>query len=145
LRRPPSTIEAGPEGSKPFSFPRLVQPVLDARCVSCHDDTDPGGGVKLTGAPEGAYSVSYNALAPRVPYADQGLMDPLSTPNRFGARGSALTKLLVDGHQGVTLTEDELTRLVTWMDTNALFYGTFDPDDQARQQRGELIAGPALE
>ena len=145
LRRPPSTIEPGPEGSKPFSFPRLVQPVLDARCVSCHDDTDPGGGVKLTGAPEGAYSVSYNALAPRVPYADQGLMDPLSTPNRFGARGSALTKLLVDGHQGVTLTEDELTRLVTWMDTNALFYGTFDPDDQARQQRGELIAGPALE
>jgi hypothetical protein len=33
----------------------------------------------------------------------------------------------------------------TWMDANALFYGTFDPADQARQLRGERIAGPALE
>jgi hypothetical protein len=31
------------------------------------------------------------------------------------------------------------------MDTNALFYGTFDPADQARQQRGERIEGPAIE
>ncbi|MBM3498834.1 MAG: hypothetical protein FJX74_09195 [Armatimonadetes bacterium] len=145
LRRPPSTIEPGPEGSRPFSYPRLVQPVLDARCVSCHGDTDPGGGVKLTGAPEGQYSVSYNALAPRVPYSDQGLVDPLSTPNRFGARGSTLAKLLLDGHRDVTLSDEEFSRLVTWMDANALFYGTFDPDDQARQLRGELITGPKLQ
>ena len=39
----------------------------------------------------------------------------------------------------------DIERLVTWMDANALFYGTFDPADQARQQRGEPIAGPALE
>jgi hypothetical protein len=31
------------------------------------------------------------------------------------------------------------------MDANALFYGTFDRQDQARQQRGQRIAGPALE
>jgi hypothetical protein len=31
------------------------------------------------------------------------------------------------------------------MDANALFYGTFDVDDQARQQRGERIEGPKLE
>jgi hypothetical protein len=31
------------------------------------------------------------------------------------------------------------------MDANALFYGTFDKSDQARQRRGERIAGPALE
>jgi len=34
---------------------------------------------------------------------------------------------------------------VTWMDANALFYGTFDPAHQARQLRGERIKGPALE
>ena len=39
----------------------------------------------------------------------------------------------------------DFERLITWMDTNALFYGTFDPEDQRRQQRGEQIAGPALE
>jgi hypothetical protein len=48
-------------------------------------------------------------------------------------------------HYRVKLSSDELNRVVTWMDVNALFYGTFDPKDQARQQRGQRIAGPALE
>jgi hypothetical protein len=145
LRRAPSEIEPGPEGSKPFSYPRLVQPVLDRHCVSCHGDKDPAGGVALTSKPDGPYTVSYNALAPRVPYSDQGLVDPLSTPGRFGARGSALTRLLLAGHHDVKLTDDELARLITWMDANVLFYGTFDPADQARQLRGEVIEGPKLQ
>jgi mono/diheme cytochrome c family protein len=145
LGRPPSIIKPGPEGSKPFSYPRLVQPVLDAQCVSCHGDTDPAGDVSLTSRPDGHYTASYNALAPRVSYSDQGLIDPLSTPGRFGARGSELNKLLLEGHHGVRLSDGEFERLVTWMDANALFYGTFDPDDQARQLRGEVIAGPKLE
>jgi lysyl-tRNA synthetase class 2 len=39
----------------------------------------------------------------------------------------------------------DFERLATWMDANALFYGTFDKSDQARQRRGERIAGPAIE
>jgi hypothetical protein len=45
----------------------------------------------------------------------------------------------------VKLSPEEFARVVTWMDANALFYGTFDPKDQARQQRGQRITGPALE
>ena len=33
----------GPEGSRPFSFPLLVQPVLDRHCVRCHDGQDGPG------------------------------------------------------------------------------------------------------
>jgi hypothetical protein len=69
----------------------------------------------------------------------------MSQPGFFGARGSALTKLLMSGHHDVTLSAEEMERLVTWMDANALFYGTFDVADQARQQRGERIQGPKLE
>jgi len=145
LRRPPSAIAPGPEGTKPFSYPLLVQPVRDRHCVSCHGAAEPAGGVALTGAPEGHYSVSYNALAPRVPFSDQGNTDTLSLPGRYGARGSALAKLLLDGHYGAELPTEDFGRLVTWMDANALFYGTFDPEDQARQQRGERIAGPKLQ
>ncbi|MFZ4397932.1 MAG: hypothetical protein ACOYOU_20160, partial [Kiritimatiellia bacterium] len=36
MRREPSTIQPELEGSKPFNFTRLVQPVLDAKCVACH-------------------------------------------------------------------------------------------------------------
>jgi cytochrome c553 len=152
LGRPPSAIEPAPDGSKPFSYPILVQPVLDKKCVSCHGRTKPAGGIVLTGEPEGHYTASYNALAPRVPYsAWQGgdflrrNSEPVTMPGYFGARGSRLMKLLLDGHYGVALTAEEIQRLATWMDTNALFYGTFDPADQARQQRGQRIAGPALQ
>jgi hypothetical protein len=104
----------------------------------------------LTGTPAGAFTVSYNALAPRVPYSEwkgtpQANFEPLTHPDRFGARASKLMQLLRKGHEGVQLSAEEFERLTTWMDANALFYGTFDPEDQRRQQLGERIAGPALE
>ena len=37
LKRPPSEIKPEVEGSRPFSFPILVQPVLDKNCVACHE------------------------------------------------------------------------------------------------------------
>jgi len=154
LCRGPSTIEPCPEGSKPLSYPILVQPVLERKCVSCHSPQKPEGGVVLTGQPQGHYTVSYNALAPRVSYSAWGgkpgdfrqvNSEPLSKPEFFGARGSPLMKMLLEGHEEVRLTPEEMERLVTWMDANALFYGTFDPADQARQQAGQRIAGPKLQ
>ena len=50
-----------------------------------------------------------------------------------------------DGHQDVKLDADDMERLITWMDTNALFYGTFNVADQERQQQGERISGPEIE
>ena len=154
LRRPPSTIEPGPDGSNPLCYPILVQPVLDKHCVKCHSPAKPEGRVILTGEPQGHYTVSYNALAPRVSYSAWGgrggdfrqvNSEPLTMPGHFGARGSRLMKLLLDGHEDIELGAEEIQRLATWMDANALFYGTFDPADQARQRRGERIGGPKLQ
>ena len=71
--------------------------------------------------------------------------EPTSLPGFFGARGSSLARLLRNGHYKVSFGADDWDRLTTWMDANALFYGTFDRADQARQRRGERIAGPGLE
>lgn len=149
-QREPSQIAPGPDGSKPFNYAILVQPILDKKCVSCHQPTKADGGVDLTGTPAGEFTMSYNALAPRVPFSEwkgspQANFEPLTHPDQFGARASKLTQLLLQGHEGITLSDEEYERLFTWMDANALFYGTFDPEDQRRQQRGERIAGPALE
>ncbi|MCY2993960.1 MAG: hypothetical protein NTY19_39715 [Planctomycetota bacterium] len=149
-QRPPATIEPGPDGSKPFNYAILVQPLLDKHCIRCHCPADAQGKVDLTGTPAGAFTVSYNALAPRVPYSEwkgtpQANFEPLTHPDLFGARASKLMTLLLKGHEDVKLSAEEFRSLATWMDTNALFYGTFDPEDQKRQQRGERIAGPALE
>jgi hypothetical protein len=154
LGRNPSTIRPAPDGANPLSFPILVQPVLDRNCVSCHNRQKPEGNVVLTGEPQGHYTASYNALATRVPYSDWAgkagdfrvvNSEPTTRPGFFGARGSSVMKLILDGHHDVALTPDDLDRLTTWMDANALFYGTFDPADQARQQRGERIAGPKIQ
>jgi hypothetical protein len=150
LLRPPSNIMPGPDGSKPLSYPLMVQPVLDKHCVSCHNSSAPkerSGGIVLTGAKgKGPFSQSYDVLAPYVPYSAWGHRPTARTyPDQFGARASKLMKQLLAGHHEVRLSKDDLDRLTTWMDANALFYGTFNPKDQQRQFQGERITGPDLE
>jgi hypothetical protein len=151
LRRAASCIRPAPDGARPFSYPLLVQPVLDRHCVRCHSAAPgrkPPKGVVLTGEPQGHYTASYNALARRVPVSSDTNGESLSRPGRFGARGSGVMRMLLrkeKGHTALALTAEDIERLATWMDTNALFYGTFDPADQRRQQHGRRIAGPKLQ
>jgi hypothetical protein len=164
LKRAPSEIQPGPSGSMPFSYPRLVQPVLDRHCVRCHNEQNAEGDIVLTGTyprseEEGEqvpFTISYFELAPRVKYAQWASAagdsyfrvsnsEPITQPDFFGARSTPLIAMLRAGHEGVTLNDEELERLVTWADNNVLFYGTFDPDDQARQRKGLRISGPAVD
>ena len=143
-QRAPSAIKPGPDGCKPFSYPRLVQPILDRHCVTCHDGKEPKRPV-LTGAPEGWASRSFNALIQHVSYStwgQPGPRDALSEPLRFGAWGSPLLTLLEKGHGKVKLSPEEWERLTIWMDANGEFYGTFDAAEQKRQLAGEAIAAP---
>jgi hypothetical protein len=41
------------------------------------------------------------------------------------------------GHEGVQLSDDELHRLVLWMDCNCMFYGA--PTELERQAAGEEV------
>ena len=151
LRREPSAIEPGPDGSQPFSYPRLVQPVLDRQCVSCHGAESPDGAVRLTGdhAAGDPYSYSYRSLARKdwVHWFDSvngGEWIPLTTPGRFGARASRLTTLLREGHAGLTLAPEDLARLYLWMDLNVPFYGVYEPEQVAEQRQGGVPSGTLL-
>ena len=161
IKRAPSRIKPGPEGSRPLSYPLLVQPVLDRHCTKCHGGERTEGDVVLTGeVPESqdgdrsSFSLSYLELAPLVKYAQWPVFDedfrlsnsePITKPDFFGSRTSPLITMLREGHEGVELCDEEFERLITWADNNVLFYGTFDPEDQARQLRGERIKGPLVD
>jgi hypothetical protein len=156
LERAPSILSPGPDGSRPLSYPLLVQPVLDKYCIRCHGNEKTEGPVgnplKLTGIPEGRYTQSYNALVTQVSFSSWGRepfpagnSEPLSQPGFFGAKGSTLTRFFLPEHYDVHLDAEDWERINTWMDANALFYGTFNFADQERQQRAERIMGPDLE
>ncbi|MCU0980602.1 MAG: hypothetical protein MUF25_15740 [Pirellulaceae bacterium] len=158
LRRPPSPLEPGPWGGRPFSFVEVVQPVLDQHCVRCHGGEKTEHEVDLTAAPHNGFTKSYWALCandskdpqvalpPLVPRFEQRNQIQMTPPGgQYGALGSRLMKLLRDGHEDVKLSEADLRRLAAWIDCNAIFHGSYDPAEQAKQLAGERIAMPEIQ
>jgi hypothetical protein len=142
LQRAPSTITPDVDGSKPFSYPRLVQPVLDAKCVPCHTERKDKKAPNLGREPiANKWYASYNTL---INYGFTAYRDHYRTrPGEFGARASRLMALLDKGHHDVKLTAEERHRLVLWLDCASMFYGVFEQAPGEAQLRGE-IAQPTL-
>jgi len=140
LRRPPREPEPPTWGAEPFAYERVVQPVLDAKCVRCHNQ-DPKAKLDLRGTLDAnRVPASYRGLLSRgwVHVIDCGWnsagcekRDPLT----FGTLKSRLWPLLAAGHYDVKLTADELLRLKTWIDLNCPLW----PDYIERSRR----PGPA--
>ena len=149
LRRRPSPIDPGPLGGRPFSYVKVVQPVLDKHCLCCHGGEKTEANIDLSGKPEGGFTRSYlslcrdKKLVPRFEMRNQIQVTPPG--GIFGARGSRLVNLLRAGHEGVELSAAELRRLAAWVDLNAIFYGTYSPKAQARQLRGEILPMPEIQ
>lgn len=160
LKRPPSRPIPGPDGTNPFSYPRLVQPVLDRHCAACHErhpEKAPRLDTGLVAFPGNrgmnvptTYYASYVSLAPKYGFYNYGgknWSDPKwyrTSPGEFGARASRLMAMLTAGHHDVRLPPEDLRRLILWLDSCSLFYGVYEPDGGAAQRRGE-IARPTLE
>ncbi len=160
MRRAPSRLAPGPDGSHPFSYPRLVQPVLDKHCAACHaqqPDSAPPLDANLVQHPgQGGmnvattYFASYLTLTPKLgfySYGGRDWRDPKwyrTTPGEFGARASGLYALLTKEHHGVRLPPEDFKRITLWLDACSVFYGVYEKEGGAAQLRGE-IAQPTLE
>ena len=140
------------DGTNPFSYPRLIQPLLDKHCVTCH--AKPGSKAPVLGKdpvdkpaagwihPDKGFSQSYLNLVPK--YGFYRYPEPLeTTPGKFGARVAPLYALLTKGHHGVNLTPEELHRFTVWLDAGSPFYGVYEQAGGEAQFRGE-IARPSL-
>jgi hypothetical protein len=152
LKRPPSKIQPGPDGTRPFSYPRLVQPVLDRYCVRCHDGQT--GNLKselvLTGEIAGDFSKSYESLREYARWYEWGgstIAPVVTRPGRAGADESPLLKLLEDTvhTEHVRLPGEDLQRLYIWLDGNAPFYGTYEKEQQLAQRNGQAVPPPLIQ
>jgi len=141
-----------------FSFARVVQPVLDRHCASCHDA---GSSLDLSGDRTDYFNVAYENLARRGTQAEHGGdarggmagfgENPYTSwiptyngcesnildiePKTWGSPVSKLADLVIHGHpdthgeKRINLTDDERLRVLMWIDLNVPFYGT----SQSRQ------------
>ncbi len=135
-RRPASRITPGPAGSWPLDYARLVQPVLDRQCGSCHAPGAPGGRFDLTA------SRSYDSL---VNYGSPSLKEIVvarykeqrSQAGSCEARLNPMLRLLQRGHYQARLSASDWDSLITWMDTLGQRAGHFSPgqEEQLRQFR----------
>ena len=147
--RPPSEITPGPDGTRPWSFPRLVQPILDRHCVRCHDR--PGTAKpRLGGGDDGPFPRAYASLGPFVRWYEWGgesISQITTRPGEMPADMSPLTAILRDANhaEAVSLSDEEWRRLYLWLDGNAAFYGSYSEPERLAQRRGEAIPAPTLQ
>ncbi len=170
LRRAPSKLKPGPEGSLPISFPRLVQPVLDKHCVPCHQKSrsKKKRPPDLSGGKRGkhGWSQSFASLA-KYAYGCSGKppgRTPVrTTPGKFGAQASKLYQMLKKGHPSraarlsspqasgsfnksndnkLKLPPEDMRRIIIWLDCNSNFFGAYH--DLDKQFKGELVK-PSIE
>jgi hypothetical protein len=122
LRRPPRAPEPPSWGTGPFAYEKIVQPVWDAKCTSCHG-ANAIRGSDLSGVLD-AHKVpaSYRTLITGgwVHYFDMTyrLRHHKAEPMSFGTLQSPLWRILDGGHYGVKLTRDEMRRVKCWIDLN---------------------------
>ena len=112
-----------------FSFDREVQPVLDRRCVGCHEGKPVREGDRMVATPDlrakqlrpdfsGRYSPAYMVLQEYVRRAGFESDIHMHVPSEFEADTSPLVQMLKKGHHNVQLTRDDWERLYTWIDFN---------------------------
>jgi hypothetical protein len=145
LKRLPSKIRPDVDGSNPFNYVRLVQPVLERNCVTCHQQKK---ALDLTGEIEGnnGWTRSYNNLAEKYGFyfhvsngsINQGVHGGSRTiPGKFGAKASGLMEYMDERHHGVKLSEEDFHRLVLWLDCNSEFYGSYE--NTVAQAKGQIV------
>ncbi len=151
--RPPAEIKPWYGPMRGFAYAREVQPVIDRHCVGCHDGREAADlrGTEMlsdysifgAAAMGGRFSVGYAELHRYVRRpgleSDYHLLEPME----FHADTTQLVQMLKKGHHGVKLDAEGWDRLITWIDLNCPYHGTWgedvgDPGPQ-RQRRRELL------
>jgi cytochrome c553 len=146
--QPCDLVENGGTGlaGQVIHYPTDIQPIFNAKCISCHGATNPAGGLRLTGEITQYYTTSYEELArkelagPIIPeftsflQGDRGNYNGAYLPPRsLGCSPSTMLALLLnsahpknakDDHSKL-LTEMELMRLSRWIDSNYQYYGSY--------------------
>ncbi|MBN1576164.1 MAG: hypothetical protein JW913_06425 [Chitinispirillaceae bacterium] len=128
----PLKTPLGFEG-KPMSFPKIVQPVLDKRCISCHKAGHKSGldlraNPKMNSGIGRTINESYNQLT-NGKYVKYITQEEKAAPRtKFPVPGSGtspMAKKLLEGHAPKEMTPEELETIFCWIDFMIPHAGTY--------------------
>jgi len=133
LRHPPHdpAPQPGEAAPRPLYYPTDVQPILDKHCVACHNPEKPEGDLDLSGELTELFNRSYENILSKGLVAVWRENDPKTgdaspiPPYTLGSHASRLITLIREGHEDVKLSREEFIALVTWVDANAPYYGSY--------------------
>ncbi len=134
FQRPPETPGPQPgeiSGRRVIHYSADVQPVLDKHCVRCHGGDAPKAKLDLTGEMTTHFSRSYENILSRKLLPVIGENHPKTgnihylPPFSLGSHKSKLIQMLLKGHQDVDLSQEEMVKLTTWVDSNGQYYGAY--------------------
>ena len=156
-RRLPSRLVPKDYENEPFSYVRMVQPILDKHCVRCHGNAEPQGNLDLSGGPLKGYTASYwarcgdkvrgpeqNPKRRRPPSYPLRHANQVRSPRRayqYGAAAATIA-LLRDGHEKYPRTR-RIPTTCKWIDC-AIFCSAYLPEEQEGCCRRRLPM-PALQ
>ena len=127
MRRAPSKMNGWFGPARLFSFQKEVQGVFTKHCTSCHDyGKGPGEKLNLSGDRGAFFCTSYVDLWALgfVKCAGGGRAE-IYPAFSWGSHASRLTKKLY-GHGKCSLTDEERSRVIAWMDLNAPYYPMYE-------------------
>jgi formylglycine-generating enzyme required for sulfatase activity len=138
-RKKPAYIQEWYGAARSFSFKHEIQPILDKRCIACHNEQHAElpylkGDKMLTNwssqigghassAYGGHFSKSYANLHKYVRRPGIESDMHLLTPMDFHADQTELIQILKKGHHNVELDKESLEKLYCWIDLNAPYHG----------------------
>ncbi|MDO5309281.1 MAG: LamG-like jellyroll fold domain-containing protein [Planctomycetia bacterium] len=136
FQRAPSKLEPECGSVEPINYYRLIQPLVQEKCISCHVEKD----VPLQ-------SMNHEDLRPYVYYYSGSMRHGTmhtgshggsrSRPGRVGASEAKLGSILFDENHLATVSDEDRHKFILWLDANALRLGAFQ--DEEAQMRGELV------
>ncbi len=114
-----------------YSFMERVQPILDRRCVKCHDfDPENRDKLVLAGDKNPYFNAAYvNLYVKKCVSLIGGGPAALQSAYSWGSHKSLLTRVIDNTHpthRKVRISDDERRELYTWMDINGTYYPTYE-------------------
>ncbi|MFC1760523.1 SUMF1/EgtB/PvdO family nonheme iron enzyme [Planctomycetota bacterium] len=122
IRQAPSKITPWYGAVRGFSFKREVEPVVDRHCAECHKKAGQTQS-QMAEAPTIGNPYMFLRRMVRTPTME-GDMHVLE-PYEFHADTTELVRMLETGHHGVNLDAESWDRLITWIDLNTPFHGSW--------------------